>query len=109
MTKLRVEGNPLGTGSVTLSAPNTNSDITLNLPAASGDVVTTTGTQTLTNKSIDASQITGVLSRDFYLSPVLITQSYTVPSGFNAMTAGPIEIDTGVEVEVSVDSTWTVV
>jgi hypothetical protein len=109
MTKLRVEGNPLGTGSVTLSAPNTNSDITLNLPAASGDVVTTTATQTLTNKSIDGSQITGVLTKDFYLSPVLITQSYVVPSGFNAMTAGPIEIDTGVEVEVSVDSTWTVV
>jgi hypothetical protein len=49
------------------------------------------------------------LRQDFYLSPVLITASYTIPSGFNAMTAGPIEIDTGVEVEVSVDSTWTVV
>lgn len=46
---------------------------------------------------------------DFYLSPTTITTSYVVPSGFNAMTAGPIEIDTGVEVEVSTDSTWTVV
>ena len=46
---------------------------------------------------------------DFYLSPTTISTSYVVPSGFNAMTAGPIEIDTGVEVEVSADSTWTVV
>ena len=46
---------------------------------------------------------------DFYLSPTTITTSYVVPSGFNAMTAGPIEIDTDVEVEVSADSVWTVV
>ncbi len=49
------------------------------------------------------------LRQDFYLSPVLITTSYIIPSGFNAMTAGPIEINTGVEVEVSADSVWTVV
>ena len=49
------------------------------------------------------------LRQSFYLSPVLITASYTIPSGFNAMTAGPIEIDTGFEVEVSTNSTWTVV
>jgi hypothetical protein len=40
MTKLRVEGNPLGTGSITLSAPNTNSDITLNLPSSGGAIPT---------------------------------------------------------------------
>ena len=49
------------------------------------------------------------VNSDFYLSPTTITTSYVVPSGYNAMTAGPIEIDTGVEVEVSTDSTWTVV
>lgn len=49
------------------------------------------------------------LRQAFYLSPVLIAESFTIPTGFNAMTAGPIEIDTGFEVEVSADSTWTVV
>ena len=49
------------------------------------------------------------LRQDFYLSPLVITTSYVIPSGFNAMTAGPIEVGAGVEVEVPVDSTWTVV
>lgn len=48
------------------------------------------------------------LRQSFYLSPTVITQSYVIPTGFNALTAGPIEIDTGVEVEVSSGSTWTV-
>jgi hypothetical protein len=52
MTKLRVEGNPLGTGSVTLSAPNTNSDITLNLPS-SGGAVPTAATFTATIEGSD--------------------------------------------------------
>lgn len=65
---------------------------------------------TITNEAgTGAPQFTKQVNADFYLSPVLITASYVVPSGFNAMTAGPIEIDTGVEVEVSADSTWTVV
>lgn len=49
------------------------------------------------------------LRQDFYLSPTNIATSYTIPTGFNAMTAGPIEVGAGVEVEVSADSTWTVV
>jgi hypothetical protein len=28
MSKLQVQGNPSGTGTVTLAAPNTNSDVT---------------------------------------------------------------------------------
>lgn len=49
------------------------------------------------------------LRQSFYLSPTTVSVSYIIPSGFNAMTAGPIEINTGVEVEVSTGSTWTVV
>ena len=41
MSKLQVQGNALGTGIVTLAAPNTNSNITLTLPAAAGTVLTT--------------------------------------------------------------------
>lgn len=48
------------------------------------------------------------LRQAFYLSPITITVSFVVPTGFNAMTAGPVEVDTGVEIEVSAGSTWSV-
>jgi hypothetical protein len=38
-----------------------------------------------------------------------VTADYTIPSTKNAMTAGPIEIATGITVTVSTGSTWTVV
>jgi len=45
----------------------------------------------------------------FFENDQTVTQSYTIPSTKNAMTAGPITIDTGVTVTVSTGSTWTVV
>jgi hypothetical protein len=44
--------NSSGGGSVTLQEPVTASTLTLNLPAVDGDVVASTATQTLTNKTI---------------------------------------------------------
>lgn len=38
-----------------------------------------------------------------------ISSNYTIASGDNGMSAGPIEISTGVTVEVSTGSAWTVV
>lgn len=45
----------------------------------------------------------------FYNSPQVLTEDYTIPTGLNSMTAGPIEVSTGVTIEVSTGSTWTVV
>ena len=45
----------------------------------------------------------------FYTSPQILSEDFTVPVGLNAMTAGPVEIATGVTIEVSTGSTWTVV
>lgn len=45
----------------------------------------------------------------FYLNDPLVTADYTIPSGKNAMSAGPIEIDTGVTVTVNSPSVWTIV
>jgi hypothetical protein len=39
MSNLITKGNSSGTGSVTLESPNTNSDFTISLPAATGTVV----------------------------------------------------------------------
>lgn len=45
----------------------------------------------------------------FYENNTNVTQDYTITSGKNAMSAGPVEIDTGVTITVPVGSTWTVV
>jgi hypothetical protein len=38
-----------------------------------------------------------------------VTTSYTITTGDNAMTAGPIEIQDGATVTIPVGSTWTIV
>jgi len=45
----------------------------------------------------------------FYENDTSVTASYTITSGKNAMTAGPITINNGVEVTVPTGSVWTVV
>ena len=50
--------NSSGGGSVTLQEPVTASTLTLNLPAVDGDVVASTATQTLTNKTISGANNT---------------------------------------------------
>jgi hypothetical protein len=57
MSQVTLEGNASGTGIFTVAAPNSNTNRTLTLPDATGTVVTTDATQTLTNKSISGGQI----------------------------------------------------
>jgi hypothetical protein len=45
----------------------------------------------------------------FYENDSTITSSYTISLAKNAMTAGPVTIDDGVEVTVPVGSTWSIV
>jgi hypothetical protein len=51
----------------------------------------------------------GGTNRAFYQNDTTISVNYTVPSGQNAMTAGPVTIDSGITVTVSSGSYWTVV
>lgn len=44
MSKIALSGNASGTGTLTIAAPNTNSDRTLTLPDNSGTVITTAST-----------------------------------------------------------------
>ncbi len=60
----------------------------------------------------DGSALTDInAARDgvFYENNTNVTQDYTITSGKNAMSAGPITIDTGVTVTVPTGSEWTVV
>jgi hypothetical protein len=45
----------------------------------------------------------------FYENGTAVTESYSVTSGYNAMTAGPVTIGTAATVTVPVGSEWTVV
>jgi len=43
MSKVSIEGNASGTGTLTIAAPNTNSNFTLTLPTNSGTIITGSG------------------------------------------------------------------
>lgn len=62
MSKIALTPNPSGTGTLTVAAPNTNTDRTLTLPDVTTTLVGTDATQTLTNKSIAGSQLTGTVA-----------------------------------------------
>ena len=61
MSKIALTPNASGTGTLTIAAPNTDTDRTLTLPDVTTTLVGTDAAQTLTNKSIAASQLTGAL------------------------------------------------
>jgi hypothetical protein len=58
MSKIALAGNASGTGTITIESPNTNTDFTINLPAASGTLVTTGGTVTFGAGTAAAPSIT---------------------------------------------------
>lgn len=45
----------------------------------------------------------------FFENDTNVTASYTITSGKNAMTAGPITVNSGVVVTVPTGSSWTIV
>ena len=48
-------------------------------------------------------------SNGFHLNPTTIATNYTIPTGYNAMTAGKVTVNTNVTVTVSTGSRWVVV
>jgi len=51
----------------------------------------------------------GGTDQTFYLNGQTVTTSYSIPSGQNAGTFGPITVDSGATVTVGSGSTWTIV
>jgi hypothetical protein len=74
----------------------------------SGKYLTTDGT-TSSWALINAGAVGGGSDKVFWLNDQVISSDYTVPSGKNASSAGPITINSGVTVTVSSGSTWVVV
>ena len=61
MSNIKIEGNASGTGTVTIAAPNTNTDRTLTLPDGAGEILTDAaiGTSVLAPNG-DGSNLTGI-------------------------------------------------
>jgi hypothetical protein len=72
-------------------------------PGTSGNVLTSNGT------TWTSAAAPGAINGVFYENDTNVTQNYTITSGKNAMSAGPVTIDSGVTVTVPSGSTWTVV
>ena len=56
MSQVKISGNASGTGVLTIAAPNTNTDRTLNLPDTAGDIVTTGDSSTVTAGMLSGGQ-----------------------------------------------------
>lgn len=57
MSLVKVQGNPSGTGTLTIAAPNTNSDYTITLPTESGTVVTSGTTSGISGSAISSGTV----------------------------------------------------
>jgi len=79
--------------------------------------VSVTGTVAATSYTGDGSSLTGIAAgatgggsdEIFWENGQTVTTNYTITNGKNAMSAGPITINTGVTVTVGTGETWTVV
>ena len=57
MSKVKIEGNASGTGTLTISAPNTDTDRSLTLPDGAGEIVVSSGGAL---PALDGSALTGI-------------------------------------------------
>lgn len=60
-------------------------------------------------KSYNAVATGGGTDAIFQLNSNVVTQNYTIPTGQNAMTAGPVTINDGVIITIPDGSVWTIV
>jgi hypothetical protein len=59
MSNIVLQPNASGTGNITIATPNTNTDRTLNIPDAAGDIVTTGDTGSVSGTMLAADSVDG--------------------------------------------------
>ena len=109
-------------------ATTNTSTVTININGLGAKNLTKNGTTVLSSNDLVAGatvQITydgtqfqvssgigsggGAVNGVFYQNYQNINASYTIPSNVNAMSTGPLTIDTGITVTVSTGATWAVI
>jgi len=95
MSKVKIEGNASGTGTLTISAPNTNTDRSLTLPDGAGEIVVSSGGAL---PALDGSALTGISGGK--VLQVVIAENTTQLS-----TTDTSVTDTGLEVDITPSST----
>jgi hypothetical protein len=74
MSNVKIQGNASGTGTLTIAAPNTNTDRTLTLPDAAGEIVTASGGVL---PALDGSNLTGISNGITHASMFRLTTDKT--------------------------------
>ena len=77
--------------------------------STSGQVLTSNGTAVTWGTAAGGGATGGGSDQAFYLNDITITTNYTITTNKNAMSAGPITINSGVTVTVPSGSVWTIV
>lgn len=84
------------------------SDVVLDTGAATDDIV-----EVVAFTAFEVANVAGATGaggdKVFYENDTTVTTSYTITSGKNAVTAGPVTINSGVTVTVPSGSSWTIV
>ena len=113
-----VDGDPVGEGDNHLrmvktvlknSFPSTSTAAVIpNVSSQSGKYLTTDGTDT--SWGVVSAGATGAGGDEiFYENEKNVTTSYSITSSENAMSAGPITVDSGATVTIPSGSTWVIV
>jgi hypothetical protein len=87
MSKVKIQGNASGTGVVTLTAPNTNTDRTITLPDSTGSILMTDG---------DGSALTGLASAN-----QAQVQTHLITTSSQAITAATVTNITGLNATIT--------
>lgn len=105
-----IDIDPAGTGNVLLG--NFEFDVDQTVGSGQDNYVLTYDNST-GHISLEATAAAGAVGGGsdeiFYENGQNVTTNYTITNGKNAMSAGPITIDSGVTVTVGTGETWTVV
>lgn len=99
----------IGTGTYTSSG--TTLSRTVSESSNSNNAINLSGSATVFVGATaqDLSPLGGGSNKVFFENDTNVTANYTITDGKNAMSAGPITIDSGVTVTVGTGETWTVV
>jgi len=83
--------------------------MSLTINHQTNDISATSGSVTIDGAALGGGAIGGGSDEVFYENGQNVTTNYTITNNKNAMSAGPITINSGVTVTVGAGETWTVI